>query len=89
MARTYQEGRSTKKVLPSTFNFTANWFKESGIYDLKEYENEFIPARIISGNKDIQQQNRYLEISFQEIFMDWFCIDRKCKAGSRGSFRFG
>ena len=65
MARTYQEGRSTKKVLPSTFNFTANWFKESGIYDLKIYENSNIQRKI----------------NFQSEFMNWFCLDRKCKAG--------
>ena len=65
LAKTYQEGRSTKKVLPSTFNFTANWFKESGIYDLKIYENSNIQRKI----------------NFQSEFMNWFCLDRKCKAG--------
>ncbi|MGD9733245.1 MAG: hypothetical protein AB7U45_13795 [Desulfamplus sp.] len=44
LAKQHQEGRVGKdSTIVGIFNFTEGWFRNSGIYDLKEYENEFIP----------------------------------------------
>lgn len=61
IAKNHQSGRTTENVGVPTFNFTQNWFRNSGLYDLTEgYQNrlmdEFISDRCNWNNSKVKRE---------------------------------